>query len=307
MKDLYPLFGIVTVLNTPFKSDNSIDFKALKVNVCNALKTGVAGFLVPAMASEVYKLSDIERIKMVAAVLEEVDGKVPVIAGAGEPGLAKAKSLLNSYIGLGCRNVLLQIPWENDDQFKGHFMELARIDVDMIMLQDWNASGYGLPDDLICDLFEKVEPFRCLKIETIPAGVKYSRILQLTGGRLNVSGGWAITQMIEGLQRGVHAFMPTGMHWIYTQVYALWIQGKEEEATDLFYSILPILAFSNQHLDISIQFFKRLLYRQGIYPTDHVRDPSHPFDSIHQQIADQLIDRVIALENEIIKEVYHHD
>ena len=299
MKELYPLFGIVTVLNTPFKTNNSIDFKALKINVRNAIKAGVAGFLVPAMASEVSKLSDIERIKMVAAVLEEVDDKVPVIAGAGESDLVKAKSLLNSYIGLGCRNVLFQIPYENEDQFKSHFMELAGIDVDMIMLQDWNGSGYGLPDELICDLFENVESFRCLKIETVPAGVKYSRILNLTGGRLNVSGGWAITQMIEGLRRGVHAFMPTGMHRIYTQVYTLWIHGREDEATDLFYKILPVLAFSNQHLDISVHFFKRLLHRQGIYPTDTVREPILPFDRIHQAIADPLIERVIALENEI--------
>ena len=66
---LYPLAGIVTVLNTPFNPDDSINFQALKNNVRDALKAGVAGFLVPAMASEVYKLSETERIKMVIAVL----------------------------------------------------------------------------------------------------------------------------------------------------------------------------------------------------------------------------------------------
>lgn len=299
MKELYPLKGIVTVLNTPFKEDNTIDYKALKRNVHEALKAGVVGFLVPAMASEVYKLSDNERIKMVEAVLEEVNEKVPVIAGAGETELAKSIKLLKSYVDLGCRNVLFQIPYHNDDQFRTHFMKLAEIEVDMIMLQDWDASGYGLPDELICDLFENVEPFRCLKIETVPAGVKYSRILTLTEGRLNVSGGWADTQMIEGMMRGIHAILPTGMHWIYTKIYNLWYQGKEDEATNLFYKLLPVLAFSNQHLDISIHFFKRLLFRQGIYPTDKVRDPILPFDKIHKQVADKLIDRVIELENEI--------
>ena len=133
----------------------------------------------------------------------------------------------------------------------------------------------------------------------MPAGVKYSRILSLTDGRLNVSGGWAVTQMIEGLKRGVHAFMPTGMHWIYTEIYRLWKEGKEMEATTLFQKFLPVLAFSNQHLDISIHFFKRLLNLQGVYPTDLVRDPALPFDEVHQQIADQLIERVIEIENDI--------
>jgi dihydrodipicolinate synthase/N-acetylneuraminate lyase len=134
-------------------------------------------------------------------------------------------------------------------------------------------------------------------VETVPAGVKYSRIIELTNGQLNVSGGWAVSQMIEGLKRGVHAFMPTGMHWIYTEIYKLWKSGMETESEKLFQQILPVLAFSNQHLDISIHFFKRLLYRQGIYPTDFVREPILPFDTIHREIADRHIETIIQLEN----------
>jgi 4-hydroxy-tetrahydrodipicolinate synthase len=299
MKELYPLQGIVTVLNTPFNPDNSINLRGLKNNVRNALHAGVAGFLVPAMASEVYKLSENERLEMVATVLEETNEKVPVIAGAGETDLTKSKRLISEYISLGCKNVLFQIPFQNETQFKNHFYELAVTGPEMIMLQDWDASGYGLPDELILELFESVDAFRCLKVETVPAGVKYSRILELTGGRLNVSGGWAVSQMIEGLKRGVHAFMPTGMHWIYTEIYNLWKSGLETEAEQLFQKILPVLAFSNQHLDISIHFFKRLLFRQGIYPTDLVREPILPFDTINRQIADKLIDIVIEIEGEI--------
>ena len=178
-------------------------------------------------------------------------------------------------------------------------MELAALDPQMIMLQDWNASGYGLGDELICDLFTNVPAFRCLKIETVPAGIKYSRILKLTKGRLNISGGWAVSQMIEGLQRGVHAFMPTGMHYIYTSIYNLFKQGKHEEAEQLFLKIIPVLAFSNQHLDISIHFFKRLLYKQGMYPTINVREPILPFDKFHQAIADKHINKIIQLEKEL--------
>ena len=74
----------------------------------------------------------------------------------------------------------------------------------------------------------------------MPAGVKYSEVLQATGGSLHVSGGWAVMQMIEALDRGVHALMPMGMHELYVHI-------------------------DRQHLDISIRFFKRLLWRQGIY------------------------------------------
>lgn len=295
-KQLFPLKGIVTVLNTPFTSTDKIDLVALRSHVNEALNAGVSGFLVPAMAAEVYKLSDVERLDMVSTVLDTVSGRVPVIAGAGETNLSKSKKLLKAYLDLGCKNVLFQIPFESEDQFRKHFMDLAELEPEMIMLQDWDATGYGLPDELICDLFENVEAFRCLKIETVPAGIKYSRILELTDGCLNVSGGWAVSQMLEGLQRGVHAFMPTGMHYIYTSVYNHYMNRNFEEADTLFRKIVPVLAFSNQHLDISIHFFKRLLFRQGIYLTANVRQPILPFDGIHQETADRHINHILEIE-----------
>jgi len=106
--------------------------------------------------------------------------------------------------------------------------------------------------------------------------------------------------MIEGLQRGVHAFMPTGMHKTYCRIYDYFKAGEFEKAETLFYQLLPVLAFSNQHLDISIHFFKRLLYQQGIYTTPNTRANLLPFDAIHEQTADGLIKRVIALEGKVV-------
>lgn len=299
MKSLFPLQGIVTVLNTPFNTSNMIDFKALSRNVEEALAAGVAGFLVPAMASEVSKLSHQEKLDMVYSVLQTVNNKVPVFAGTGGGTIEDSTKIMKSYMELGCKHVLIQLPFVNDDQFKSDFMKLAEQGPEVIMLQDWDASGYGLSDELIMDLFEKVPTFRCLKVETNPAGVKYSNMLRLSEGRLNVSGGWAVTQMPEGLKRGVHAFMPTGMHWIYACIFSLFQEGKQQEATELFNELLPVLAFSNQHLDISIHFFKRLLWKQGIYPTANVREPIQDFDEIHMEIADRLITKVIAMEEGI--------
>lgn len=299
MNSLYPLHGIVTVLNTPFDESNDLDLKALKRHVSVAMDAGVNGFLVPAMASEVSKLNIKERIQAVEAVLETVDNRVPVFGGTGEKDILKSYSLLKEYKNIGCDKVLFQIPYKDKLQFKDHFRKLASVESDVIMLQDWDFSGYGLPDSLILELFEEFDAFRCLKIETVPAGIKYSRILDLTEGNLNISGGWAVTQMIEGLKRGVHAFMPTGMHYIYTQIYQNFISGNEKEAQNLFEKILPIISFSNQHLDISIQFFKLLLYRQGIYNTPNIRNPILSFDKVHKEIAFQLIERVINMENAI--------
>ncbi len=264
-----------------------------------AMQGGVAGFLVPAMASEVTKLSMLERQKMVAAVLEQVNGRVPVIGGAGETDKTRREKVVRDLLTLGCRDILLQINYQNNEQYRKDVLAIAEIGPKMIMLQDWDFAGGGLPLSLIIRLFEEIDIFRCLKVETVPAGEKYTAVLKATNGCLHVSGGWAVSQMLEGLERGVHAFMLTGMYEIYTTIYSLYKSGQIAEAQKLFYEIVPVLSFSNQHLDISIHFFKRLLHHQGIYHTANVREPILPFDSIHERTANKLIEHVVKLTAQI--------
>lgn len=289
------LRGIITVLNTPYDTDGSIDTEALARNVQIALGAGVAGFLVPAMAAEVLKLSEAERAAMISTTVETVAGRVPVIGGASAPDAASRERLAIACLELGCDGVLASIPYEDDAHYGQQVRNLAALRPGFLILQDWDAQGYGLPVPLIVRLFERIEAFQAIKIEVVPAGVKYSEVLAATQGELHVSGGWAVMQMIEAFDRGVHAIMPTAMHAIYTRIYRLYASGDRAGAQTLFEQLLPVLAFSNQHLDISIHFFKRLLWRQGIYPTSYVRPPALPFDNIHQRIADGLIDRVIEL------------
>lgn len=297
MKECLPLRGIVTVLNTPFTVTDELDADALRRHVRVALAAGVAGFLAPAMASEVDKLTPGERDLFVDTVLDEVRGRAVVIGGASAPSPSERVRLAQRLVAAGCQGVLVSIPYENDKQYVRAVGEVADTAPPFLMLQDWDPRGYGVPVATLVKLFETVEVVRAVKVEVVPAGRKYSELIAATGGRLHVSGGWAVMQMIEALDRGVHAFMPTALHTIYVRIYQLHKAGQRQAARDLFDQVLPILAFSNQHLDISIHFFKRLLFAQGIYPTPAVRPPILPFDEVHARVADELIARARALES----------
>ncbi len=298
MKELLDFRGIITVLNTPFTDGDTIDIDALKRNVKEAIDAGVAGFLVPAMASEVDKLTDIERDLLVSATLDVAKGKVPVIGGASAPTDEARARHAKAVIDAGCDGVLASIPYQSDQQYTHAVVALAKLDPKFIMLQDWASNGNGLPVPLIARLFEDIDAFKALKIEVPAAGIKYTQVYGATGGRLHLSGGWAVMQMIEGLDRGLHAFMPTALHWTYSRIFKLYGLGKRAEARALFNKILPVLAFSNQHIDISIHFFKRLLHEQGIYPTSRVREPIMPFDAIHEKNAMELVNHAILVELE---------
>lgn len=301
MKTLMNLRGIVTVLNTPFSEDDKLDLGGLRKNTEYAIEAGVSGFLVPAMASEVGKLTEAERDVIVRNVVETAAGRVTVIGGASAAEQGDRLRMARRLTELGCDGILVSIPCTDEQQYETAVRQVAETNPGFLMIQDWDASGPGLAIDLIVRLFDEIPLFRCLKIETVPAGLKYSEVLKATGGRLHVSGGWAVTQMIEGLERGVHAFMPTGMHRIYTTIYRLYVEGQRDEAQRLFHEVAPVLAFSNQHLDLSIHFFKRLLHAQGIYATSRVRPPILPYDAIHERLAAQHIAKVMALEAKLLR------
>ena len=284
------------MLNTPFDTSGAVALEALRANVRYAIDAGVAGFLVPALASEVGKLSRDERMEMVRAVVAEARGKAVVIGGASAPTSDERCALATMFTGLGCDGVLAAIAFEDEAQYTRDITALAATAPGFLMVQDWDFNGFGAPVDVVARLFEEIDAFRCLKVEVVPAGVKYSALIAATNGRLHVSGGWAVQQIVEALDRGVHAFMPTGLHHSYCAIVRRYLRGDRAGALALHEELLPILAFSNQHLDISIHFFKRLLHRQGIYPTASSREPILPFDAYHERMADALIERAIALE-----------
>ena len=75
--------GTGTALITPFKANQSIDYDALKEIVYHQLNGGVDALIVLGTTGESPVIDLEERKKIVAFVVEQVNGKVPVIVGTG--------------------------------------------------------------------------------------------------------------------------------------------------------------------------------------------------------------------------------
>lgn len=291
---------IITVLNTPFTADDFIDLPGLRRNVRDAIAAGVSGFLVPAMASEVDYLTSDEKREIVELVVKESDGRALVIGGASSQSQETRLRLTSEFTSLGCDGILVQMDAQTDpNTMLRHLSELAARDPGFLMLQDWDAKGPGISVPVLQRLFEQIPRLEWLKIEVNDAGPKYSQVLACTGGKLRVAGGWAVTEMIDGMTRGVHAFMPTAMHRVYVEICRRYAAGENAAAQELFARIESVLEFSNQSLEVSIHFFKRMLFVQGVYETPNVRIQSDPLSEAQLQQADELIASVTALEAEL--------
>jgi len=296
------LKGIIGVVNTPFTVDNKIDTLSLKKYVEHSLECKVVGFLALGLAAEVNKLSFDEKLLIADTIIKRTNKRVPVICGTASNSQKERIQLAKEFSKLGSDGILINIPFEDEQSYISNVIEVSENISGFMMLQDWDFKGYGIPLNVITKLFNDIDNFKCLKVEVVPAGVKYTQVKNATKGNLHLSGGWAGTQMIEALDRGVDAFMPTILHDIYGKIFQLHINGKRDSAKILFEKLLPIISFSHQHLDISIHFNKRLLYKQNIFSSLNVRDPILSFDEFHERIADELIGYAIELSESLFEE-----
>lgn len=72
--------GFIPVMLTPFKDNGSIDFDALTRLTELYLNAGVKGLFANCLSSEMFELSDAERIDLIKHVITVAGGSVPVVA-----------------------------------------------------------------------------------------------------------------------------------------------------------------------------------------------------------------------------------
>lgn len=295
--------GVMGVLQTPFLETREIDWNSYERLIGEALAAGIDGFLVPAIASENAWLSVDEKVLLARKVQETVSGKVPIFWAAGSTDPSICQRVIKEAEVHGATGCVVAVPshlYAQRDLIPAFFKEVALGMRICLMIQDWEPGGTGLTLETIRTLHESIPQFRAIKVETLPAGPKYSAILKEFGGELHVSGGWAVQQYIEGLDRGVHAMIPEcSMIRIYKRIDSLHRAGLREDAKALFWRLLPVLAFTNQELDTSIRFFKRLLVSKGIFQTPAVRLQSPVFDACSEHIAQELITHVLEIESSL--------
>lgn len=292
--------GIIPSLHTPFCRDNKVDILSLQKLIDHTIVSGCAGMLVGAVAGENASLSLDEKETIINACVKHNNNRLPLIVSCSANNQYDRITLSRAAKVAGADWILCQTPNNlNGNELIECFNEIADAGPSNLMIQDLSWTDNGMNDEDILLLFENIKKFKGLKIEVLNSGPKYSRILKATNHKLHLSGGWAIMGMIEALNRGVHAFIPSTMEVIYNQIYNLFIEKKINKARDLFSTILPILSFTHQHIDIAIKFSKMLRVREEIFTTELCRSPISEFDIYQLEEANIHIEKVISLQNNI--------
>lgn len=102
--------GYFIALVTPFKRDGDLDERAFQEVIELAIENKVDGVVAAGCTGEWWTLSDAERVRVFELAVQQVRGRVPVIAGTAAIATSTAIKLTRAAQAAGCEGVLLTAP-----------------------------------------------------------------------------------------------------------------------------------------------------------------------------------------------------
>lgn len=158
--------GCGTALVTPFRSDRSLDEPTLRALVRRQVEAGI-DFLCPCgTTGESPTLKHDEHLRVIEITVDEVRGRVPVLAGAGGYDTRKVIEQIAEIESIGASGILSVTPYYNKPTQEGlyaHYRTIAESTTLPIIV-------YNVPPRTSVN----VEPATLLRLAEIPniAGVK---------------------------------------------------------------------------------------------------------------------------------------
>lgn len=115
------LRGTFTALITPFRNDGSLDEEGFRRLVRLQVEAGVTGIVPLGSTGEASTLEDDEADRVVAAAVEEAQGKLTVIVGAGSNSTRHAVAKCRRAAELGADYAMVVAPYYNKPTDEGLF------------------------------------------------------------------------------------------------------------------------------------------------------------------------------------------
>lgn len=151
------LKGSIVALVTPFK-DGRIDEESFRNLIRWHLREGTHGILISGTTGESATLTKEEKKRLFEMALEEINGKVPVIAGTGTNDTAKTLELTQMAEEMGMDAVLLVTPYYNKPTQKGlyeHYKYIAsHTQIPIILYNVPGRTAVNLLPDTVAKLSE---------------------------------------------------------------------------------------------------------------------------------------------------------
>jgi 4-hydroxy-tetrahydrodipicolinate synthase len=156
-KAMFKPEGIFPALVTPFTDDGkSVEEERLRILVNRCIESGVHGVVPCGTTGEFTNLTMEEKKRVIKTVIDEVNGRVPVIAGTGASGTAEALEITKYAKDAGATAALIVTPFYLKPADRGiyeHYSTIAsQVDLPIILYNIPQCTGLPLPWQMVEDL-----------------------------------------------------------------------------------------------------------------------------------------------------------
>jgi 4-hydroxy-tetrahydrodipicolinate synthase len=234
--------GIMPALVTPFTDDGkSIDEKRIKEVVDYTIENGSNGVVPCGTTGEFQNLSIDERKKVIEIVIDQVNGRVPVIAATGHSSTKIAIEMTKHAKDAGAEAALVVTPYYHKPTDRGifeHYRCLAEsVDLPIVLYNIPQATGVNLSWQMIEDLSDIPN---IVGLKDSSGELKYiMAVLEKTKPKISLLCGHdevvlpALAAGCSGVILASANFMPD----IWVKIYSYLKEGDIEKAQELQFKI----------------------------------------------------------------------
>ena len=288
-----PMRGVFPILITPFDEQGRVDEESLRRLVEFNIGAGVHGLGV-ALGSEVFKLSEAERVQVTRIVVDQVGGRVPVVINTGAPGTDLAVLYSRTAEEHGADAVMVLPPSflpASPVEVRQYFRAISAAIAIPIFLQD--TATTPISAGLARQIAEESEQARYIKVESLPPPAKVAEAVAQAGDRLTIFGGAGGGYFIEEMRRGSVGTMPfCSQPEAFVEVWNRFQAGDQAGARAVFdRTIQPINRIAAQGTGLYYHVHKELLRQRSVIRTATVRHPAGaPLDDLTRRELQEVID-----------------
>jgi len=244
------LKGIFPALVTPFDKDEKVDEDALRKLVRYVL-SDVDGLVPCGTTGEFPYLSIEEQRKVIEIVVEETEGKKPVVAGTSAPATHQVIKLAKNAKDAGADACLITTPYFLHPSSKGiyqHFYEIAKaVDIPIVLYNIPQTVGAYLPPEVVEDLSE-IPNIVALKDSS--GNLTYTlEVMERVEGRIDILVGCdeVVVPAIAGGCSGAILMSANVFPDIWQRVYKAVLEGNLEAARAYQMSVQKLTRIFNRY------------------------------------------------------------
>lgn len=238
--------GAFPVLITPMNQDQSVDWQGLRSNVNFYIAKGVKGLIPAGSTGEFVSLTKEERLKVIETVLEEVNGRVPVVAGTAAETTQETIAYTRHARENGAAAAMVINPYymkPKEEEIFHHYKLLTdAVDLPIIAYNNPWTSGIDMSIDLILKLNRELPTVVGVK-ESSGDIRKLRDLIRLSGGKLQGWCGWDDLAM-ESFLVGAEGWVSVAGNVIpnlVTELHTVAVEeGDWKKGWELYQRMLPL-------------------------------------------------------------------